>query len=107
MSTIIVVFLLPVEMKSFPLAQHKPLQVGSRSQRPAYIPAHLPALPDPHTYIKTPVSSYVNHSCHDSLWLPWIFGCRGYLVAMAIFGCHGYPEVVNVVIVTTANCLKC
>ena len=46
-----------VEMKCFPQAQHKALQVGARPPRPSYVPAHLPALPDPHTYIKTPVSS--------------------------------------------------
>ena len=50
-------FLFLLEMKCFPQAQHKALQVGARPSRPSYVPAHLPALPDPHTYIKTPVSS--------------------------------------------------
>ena len=54
-ATVIIVFF-SLEMKSFPQAQHKSLQVGSRPPRPSYVPAHLPALPDPHTYIKTPVS---------------------------------------------------
>ncbi|RUS73243.1 hypothetical protein EGW08_019002 [Elysia chlorotica] len=32
---------------------HKILQVGEKKKHPAHIPEHLPAFPDPHTYIKT------------------------------------------------------
>ncbi|KAJ7370565.1 transcription initiation factor TFIID subunit 8 [Desmophyllum pertusum] len=32
----------------------KSLAAGTRQTRPAHIPAHLPPLPDPHSYIKTP-----------------------------------------------------
>lgn len=34
----------------------KALAAGTKQTRPAHIPAHLPPLPDPHSYIKTPVS---------------------------------------------------
>lgn len=32
----------------------KALAAGTKQTRPAHIPAHLPPLPDPHSYIKTP-----------------------------------------------------
>ena len=35
----------------------KALEAGSKQARPSYIPSHLPAFPDPHSYIKTPVGS--------------------------------------------------
>lgn len=31
------------------------LQAGTKSAHPPYIPNHLPVLPDPHAYIRTPV----------------------------------------------------
>lgn len=34
----------------------KALTAGHKRSHPAYIPSHLPEFPDPHTYIKTPVS---------------------------------------------------
>jgi len=35
-------------------AAPKILQVGDKKKHPGHIPEHLPAFPDPHTYIKTP-----------------------------------------------------
>ncbi len=35
--------------------QMKVLQVGEKKKHPGHVPDHLPAFPDPHTYIKTPV----------------------------------------------------
>jgi transcription initiation factor TFIID subunit 8 len=32
------------------------LSVGKRKSLPSYIPEYFPPLPDPHTYIRTPVS---------------------------------------------------
>ena len=34
----------------------KALTAGQKRMHPAYIPSHFPEFPDPHTYIKTPVS---------------------------------------------------
>ena len=34
----------------------KALSAGQKRTHPAYIPSHFPEFPDPHTYIKTPVS---------------------------------------------------
>ena len=31
------------------------LQAGTKNAHPAHIPNHLPVLPDPHAYIRTPV----------------------------------------------------
>lgn len=31
------------------------LQAGVKQSHPLYIPTHLPAFPDPHAYIRTPV----------------------------------------------------
>ena len=47
------------ELRNFPVPQPKSLAVGTKAQRPANVPSHLPAFPDPHTYIRTPVSSRV------------------------------------------------
>lgn len=33
------------------------LQAGTKQPLPSYIPQHLPSFPDPHAYIRTPVSS--------------------------------------------------
>lgn len=32
------------------------LQAGTKNSHPSHIPNHLPVLPDPHAYIRTPVS---------------------------------------------------
>jgi len=42
-----------------PLAQPRPaslLQAGDRQPLPSHIPSNFPPLPDPHAYIRTPVS---------------------------------------------------
>ena len=44
-----------VALKSRVAPTPKSLAAGTRQPRPAHIPAHLPPLPDPHSYIKTPV----------------------------------------------------
>ena len=36
--------------------QPRVLQVGDSKDHPSHIPEHLPAFPDPHTYIQTLVS---------------------------------------------------
>lgn len=33
------------------------LQAGTKNAHPSHIPNHLPVLPDPHAYIRTPVTS--------------------------------------------------
>jgi hypothetical protein len=38
----------------------KALEAGHKQPRPSYIPPHLPAFPDPHSYVKTPVSFYTD-----------------------------------------------
>ena len=49
-------------MRNYPSPQPKSLAVGTKVQRPSNVPSHLPAFPDPHTYIKTPVS-HIDSSC--------------------------------------------
>lgn len=46
------------------------LQAGIKQPLPSYIPQHLPVFPDPHAYIRTPVSvSLSRHACvHFALW---------------------------------------
>lgn len=36
------------------------LQAGSKLSHPPHIPHHLPALPDPHAYIRTPVRHFAH-----------------------------------------------
>ena len=44
------------ELRNYAQPQPKTLQVGTKTQRPSNVPTHLPSFPDPHTYIRTPVS---------------------------------------------------
>lgn len=53
---LIMVLLFFIALKSRVAPSAKSLAAGTRQTRPAHIPAHLPPLPDPHSYIKTPVS---------------------------------------------------
>lgn len=39
------------------------LQAGTKLSHPPHIPHHLPVLPDPHAYIRTPVSCKHSHVC--------------------------------------------
>ena len=50
------------ELRNFPSTQPKNLAVGTKAQRPSNVPSHLPAFPDPHTYIKTPVSNVMSYN---------------------------------------------
>lgn len=34
------------------------LSAGMKQQLPSYIPQHLPQFPDPHAYVRTPVSNF-------------------------------------------------
>jgi transcription initiation factor TFIID subunit 8 len=43
----------PRQVRNYPHPQNKLLQVGTKKQRPAHIPPHLPPFPDNHTYVKT------------------------------------------------------
>lgn len=36
------------------------LQAGVKQSHPPHIPSHLPPLPDPHAYIRTPVRALIN-----------------------------------------------
>ncbi|GFR92402.1 transcription initiation factor TFIID subunit 8 [Elysia marginata] len=45
------IFLPPTQATQTPVS--KILQVGEKKRHPPHIPDHLPAFPDPHTYIKT------------------------------------------------------
>jgi transcription initiation factor TFIID subunit 8 len=49
----------PRQVRNYPHPQNKLLQVGTKKQRPAHIPPHLPPFPDNHTYVKTAVSLFV------------------------------------------------
>ena len=80
------VLLLFVALKSRIAPTAKSLAAGTRQTRPAHIPAHLPPLPDPHSYIKTPVSH---------LFMDWkfvkeaLFTCErhsGLMVSVLIYG---------------------
>ncbi|KAK3746539.1 hypothetical protein QZH41_019865 [Actinostola sp. cb2023] len=42
----------PLKSKIMPTP--KALEAGNKQARPSYIPTHLPAFPDPHSYVKTP-----------------------------------------------------
>lgn len=48
-----------VALKSRVAPTPKSLAAGTRQPCPAHIPAHLPPLPDPHSYIKTPVGCLI------------------------------------------------
>lgn len=47
---------LPPLQHQQPTKQLNILQAGQKQAHPPHIPAHLPPLPDPHAYIRTPVS---------------------------------------------------
>lgn len=51
---------IPAPVPSAPAKQLGILQAGVKHQHPAHIPAHLPPFPDPHAYIRTPVSIELN-----------------------------------------------
>lgn len=38
------------------------LQAGTKLSHPSHIPHHLPPLPDPHAYIRTPVNAFISCS---------------------------------------------
>lgn len=38
------------------------LQAGVKQNHPSHIPNYLPPFPDPHAYIRTPVSVYINYN---------------------------------------------
>ncbi|KXJ21731.1 Transcription initiation factor TFIID subunit 8 [Exaiptasia diaphana] len=44
----------PLKSKIMPAP--KALEAGNKQARPSYIPTHLPAFPDPHSYVKTPTA---------------------------------------------------
>ena len=43
-----------------PAPQPRTLQVGKKRQHPSHIADYMPAFPDPHTYIRTDVSDWLN-----------------------------------------------
>ena len=68
-------------MKNYPVPQPRSLAVGTKVQRPPNVPSHLPAFPDPHTYIKTPVSGMLAQSeCEQwcQKWKGHIHGAVSY-----------------------------
>lgn len=46
---------LPSPVPSVQPRQTSNLQAGTRLPHPSYMPSHMPAFPDPHAYIRTPV----------------------------------------------------
>lgn len=46
---------LPSPIPSVQPRQTSNLQAGTRLPHPSYMPSHMPAFPDPHAYIRTPV----------------------------------------------------
>ena len=48
---------LPQPQQAQAQKQQSILQAGQKIPHPSYIPSHLPQFPDPHAYIRTPVSS--------------------------------------------------
>lgn len=57
-SKLILYFFILAALKSRITPLPKSLAAGTKQTRPVHIPAHLPPLPDPHSYIKTPVSCF-------------------------------------------------
>lgn len=51
---------LPPLQPQQPQKQLSMLQAGTKHSLPSHIPPHLPPFPDPHAYIRTPVSTYLN-----------------------------------------------
>lgn len=49
---------LPALQPQQPQKQLSMLQAGIKQPLPSYIPSHLPSFPDPHAYIRTPVSIF-------------------------------------------------
>ena len=46
-----------VATRGRPFQPPKPLQSGTKETQPSYVPNYLPSYPDPHSYVKTLVSS--------------------------------------------------
>lgn len=47
--------IVPAPQHATPQKQINILQAGVKNVHPSHIPVHLPPLPDPHAYIRTPV----------------------------------------------------
>jgi len=54
---------LPSPVPSVQPRQTSNLQAGTRLPHPSYMPSYMPAFPDPHAYIRTPVRSLVFCQC--------------------------------------------
>lgn len=59
-------FLISAPVTNAPVTP-KALSAGQKRTHPAHIPSHFPEFPDPHTYIKTPVSQNFSTSSWRSL----------------------------------------
>ena len=57
------------EIRSHSSQQRRVLQVGSKKQRPLHVSAHLPSLPDPHTYIRTPVRPHPHYVMYNYMYM--------------------------------------
>lgn len=51
----------PLQLQQ-PQKQLSMLQAGTKLSLPSHIPPHLPPFPDPHAYIRTPVSIHLLNS---------------------------------------------
>ena len=59
---------LPPLVSSTQTKQLSILQAGVKQTHPSYIPTHLPSFPDPHAYIRTPVSlTHTFHCIHSHI----------------------------------------
>lgn len=50
--------ILPTLQQQTQAKQLNILQAGVKQNHPSHIPSYLPAFPDPHAYIRTPVNIY-------------------------------------------------
>ncbi len=57
---------LPTPTQAVATKQIGILQTGQKRPHPSHIPDHLPAFPDSHAYVQTPVCSF--HICHISIF---------------------------------------
>lgn len=76
---------LPSPVPSVQPRQTSNLQAGTRLPHPSYMPSYMPAFPDPHAYIRTPVSSLVLCQCTT---YSFIFAIYQYII---YFQTHKQP----------------
>lgn len=64
---------LPSPAPSVQPRQTSNLQAGTRLPHPPYMPSYMPAFPDPHAYIRTPVRTQVLYQCTTHIYISAIW----------------------------------